>query len=529
MINKNREPSKTILHSADARQKLLEGVQTLASVVAATMGPKGRNVVIERTAGEFSMTKDGVTVASSIYLDDPLKNAGAQLVRQAAQKTADEAGDGTTTSTVLAQSLFSEGLALLEDGYNPVEINTQINTSVKKVIENLDKFTIDIKDENQIYQVALISANGDEKVANLVKDAFVAVSKDGAVTVDASNNVDSTLELTKGLRIGPNAGLISPYFINNFTKSTCELKEPKVLVVDGPVDKLDHILEVLEKCVENKNPLVIIGEEFNEDLTRMFIANREKDIWIVPLVAPHLGTKRQELLKDIAAVANTECFGGLSKKTIGSAVYEDLGTLDSIVLGKEYTTFVSAEDATESIKSRIEILTNTIDDTTPKEDKKDLNLRISKLKGGAAVIKVGGESRVEVQERKDRVDDAVAATQAALEEGIVWGGGHSYLHAIKYLDVPTFFKNALTMPCIFILLNAGEDAVHIEDILSTISKSKDGFGYNVLHKTYVDNLTESGIINPVKVDKRALINAASVATMLLTTEALIVNSRKVDD
>lgn len=529
------EQFKELKFGSEARNKVLAGVNTLAEAVKVTLGPKGRNVILEKAHGFGHITKDGVSVANEIYLKDKFENLGAQMVREVAEKTADMAGDGTTTSTVLAQAIVNEGMKAVAAGMNPMDLKRGIDLAVVNVVETLKKLASPVKDDEQLFQIAKISANGDEVIARIIADALKVIGAEGVVTVEEANGLETTLEVVKGMQV--HSGLLSPWFVTNPDKLTCEIKDCHVLITDKKLNSVDPILHLLNDAVSSDKPLLIIAGEYSTSVIQSLSLNREKSkgaIKIFAIAAPSYGERRSQILRDLAIVTGASCFDDCGTTDLKNVKFEHLGKAGSITISRENTTVVEGQGDVESIELRIKEIRQTLETEQSPDNRAFLKERLGKLVGGVGVIRVGGSTAIEVKEKKDRIDDAVSATKAAVEEGVVSGGGVSYIRCLPSLEElkPSntdqlvginIIKKAIQAPLISIANNAGFDGVVICGEVKKQSNELEGF--NALDGTYV-NMVESGIINPVKVDRVALQNAASIAGLLLTTEVMVGMIRK---
>lgn len=518
--------SKEILFSDNARNKLFEGIKQLNNAVKVTMGPKGRNVLIQKSYGAPSITKDGVSVAKEIELKDPVANMGAQLVKEVASKTADAAGDGTTTATVLAYSIFKEGLRNITAGANPVEVKRGMDKATAAIIDELKKISKTIKGKKEIAQVATISANSDEKIGNLIAEAMEKVGKDGVITVEEAKGIDDELNVVEGMQF--DRGYLSPYFVTNGDKMTIELDNPYVLLTDKKITSMKDILPLLESTMKSGKPLLIIAEDIEGEALTTLVVNKLRGVLNVAAVkAPGFGDRRKEMLKDIAILTGGQVISEELGSTLESATIDSLGQCGRISIDKDNTTIVDGKGKKDDVKTRIAQIKAQIETTTSDYDKEKLQERLAKLSGGVAVIKVGAASEVEMKEKKDRVDDALSATKAAVEEGIVVGGGVALIRASKKVKLNLsgdeaigydIIKRSIIAPLKQIAKNAGFDSgVVVNEI---INNSKDSYGFDASCGEYVD-MFDKGIIDPLKVGRIALQNAVSVSSLLLTTEATI--------
>lgn len=518
--------AKEIFYSDEARNKLYEGVKKLNDAVKVTMGPRGRNVLIQKSFGAPTITKDGVSVAKEVELKDSLENMGASLVREVASKTADQAGDGTTTATVLAHAIFKEGLRNITAGANPIEVKRGMDKACEAIVEELKKLSREVKDKKEIAQVATISANSDEKIGNLIADAMEKVGKDGVITVEEAKSINDELNVVEGMQF--DRGYLSPYFITNTEKMTAELSNPYILLFDKKIANLKDLLPVLEQIQKTGKPLLIIAEDIEGEALATLVVNKLRGVLNISAVkAPGFGDRRKAMLEDIAILTGGEVISEELGRTLESATIDDLGQASSVIIDKDNTTIVNGVGEKANIDARINQIKAQIAETTSDYDREKLQERLAKLSGGVAVIKVGAATETEMKEKKDRVDDALSATKAAVEEGIVIGGGAALIKAkgkIK-LDLKgdeaigaAIVERALRAPLRQIAENAGFDA---GVVVNSVENAKDeNTGFDAAKGEYV-NMLESGIIDPVKVERVALLNAVSVASMLLTTEATI--------
>ncbi|ENY9622472.1 chaperonin GroEL [Campylobacter coli] len=518
--------AKEIIFSDEARNKLYEGVKKLNDAVKVTMGPRGRNVLIQKSFGAPSITKDGVSVAKEVELKDSLENMGASLVREVASKTADQAGDGTTTATVLAHAIFKEGLRNITAGANPIEVKRGMDKACEAIVAELKKLSREVKDKKEIAQVATISANSDEKIGNLIADAMEKVGKDGVITVEEAKSINDELNVVEGMQF--DRGYLSPYFITNAEKMTVELSSPYILLFDKKITNLKDLLPVLEQIQKTGKPLLIIAEDIEGEALATLVVNKLRGVLNISAVkAPGFGDRRKAMLEDIAILTGGEVISEELGRTLESATIQDLGQASSVIIDKDNTTIVNGAGEKANIDARVNQIKAQIAETSSDYDREKLQERLAKLSGGVAVIKVGAATETEMKEKKDRVDDALSATKAAVEEGIVIGGGAALIKAkakIK-LDLQgdeaigaAIVERALRAPLRQIAENAGFDA---GVVVNSVENAKDeNTGFDAAKGEYV-NMLESGIIDPVKVERVALLNAVSVASMLLTTEATI--------
>ncbi|PAF53657.1 chaperonin GroL [Helicobacter sp. 13S00482-2] len=517
--------SKEIKFSDSARNKLYEGVKQLNDAVKVTMGPRGRNVLIQKSYGAPAITKDGVSVAKEIELADPIANMGAQLVKEVASKTADAAGDGTTTATVLAHSIFKEGLRNITAGANPIEVKRGMDKASEAIIAELKKASKKVGGKDEIAQVATISANSDDKIGKLIAEAMEKVGKDGVITVEEAKGINDELSVVEGMQF--DRGYLSPYFVTNADKMTTQLENAYVLLTDKKISSMKDILPLLEATMKGGKPLLIIAEDIEGEALTTLVVNKLRGVLNIAAVkAPGFGDRRKEMLKDIATLTGGQVISEELGKTLENAEISDLGQAARIVIDKDNTTIVDGKGKSSEVKDRIAQIKTQIQATTSDYDKEKLQERLAKLSGGVAVIKVGAASEVEMKEKKDRVDDALSATKAAVEEGIVIGGGAALIRATQKINLKLsgdeligyeIIKRAIKAPLAQIAMNAGYDA---GVVVNEVEKNKESFGFNASNGTYVDMFKE-GIIDPLKVARVALQNAVSVSSLLLTTEATI--------
>lgn len=519
---------KTIKFKEDARQKILKGVRTLTDAVKVTLGPKGRNVVIDKSYGTPHITKDGVTVAKEIELEDKFENMGAQMVKEVASKTADKAGDGTTTATVLAEAIYSEGLRNVAAGANPLDLKRGMEKALKTTVQELQKRSKKVKDRNEIAQVATISANNDHEIGEIIAQAMEKVGRDGTITVEEGKGFETELDVVKGMKF--DRGYLSAYFITNPESQECVLEDAYVLIYDKKISNIKEIIPLLQAVAESGRPLLIIAEDVEGEALAMLVVNRLRaGLKVCAVKAPGFGDRRKAMLQDIAVLTGAELISeelGLKLETV---TIEQLGRVKKAVMTKEETTLVEGAGSKAEINERAAQLKRQIEESTSDYDKEKLQERLAKLAGGVAVIRVGAATEIEMKEKKDRVDDAQRATAAAVEEGILPGGGTALVRcipAIKSLtdtlegDEKTGAKimvRALSAPLRQIAENAGQEGAII---LQQVEKMSETEGYNALTGTYVD-MIKAGILDPTKVVRCALENAVSVAAMLLTTEAIV--------
>jgi chaperonin GroEL len=525
--------AKEILFSLEARDQLKKGVDELANAVKVTLGPKGRNVIIEKKFGAPQITKDGVTVAKEIELSDPYQNAGAQLVKEVASKTGDDAGDGTTTATVLAQSIVAEGLKNVTAGANPMDLKRGIDKAVVKVVESIKAQSEEVGENfDKIEQVATISANNDPAIGALLADAMRKVSKDGVITIEEAKGTDTTIELVEGMQF--DRGYLSAYFVTNTEKMECEMEKPYILIYDKKISNLKDMLPILEPAVQTGRPLLIIAEDVDSEALTTLVVNRlRSQLKICAVKAPGFGDRRKEMLEDIAVLTGGLVISEEKGLSLEQATLEMLGTCDKVTVSKDNTTIVNGAGSKANIENRVNQIKSQIKTTTSDYDREKLQERLAKLSGGVAVLYVGAASEVEMKEKKARVDDALCATRAAIEEGIVPGGGVTYIRAIEVLeglkgdnaDETTgieIIKRAIEEPLRQIVANAGKEGAVVAQ---KVREGKDDFGYNARTDVY-ENMHPAGVVDPAKVTRVALENAASIAGMFLTTECVIVEKKE---
>jgi chaperonin GroEL len=520
--------AKQLLFKEEARAKILEGVEMLTRAVKVTMGPRGRNVVIDKKWGSPTITKDGVTVAKEIELKEPYQNMGAQMVREVASKTSDVAGDGTTTATVLAEAIFREGLKNVTAGANPMDLKRGIDKAVETVVEELRKLSKSVKENTEIKQVATISANGDTTVGEIIAEAFAKVGKDGTITVEEAKSMETTLEVVEGMQF--DNGYISPYFINDKDGMECTLEDAYILINEKKISNMKDLLPVLEKIAQAGKPIVVVAEDVEGEALATLVVNKLRGTLSVCAVkAPGFGDRRKAMLQDIAILTGGQVISddlGIKLENIGLG---DLGRVKSVRITKDDTTLIKGAGKEADIKARISQIKKQIEETTSDYDREKLQERLAKLAGGVAVINVGAATETEMKEKKARVEDALHATRAAVEEGVVAGGGTALIRTLKALEalIPTLdgdkkigvgiVKRAITEPLRVLANNAGlEGSVIVEKV----KNEKKTVGFDCEKEEYVD-MFEAGIIDPTKVTRSALQNAASIAGLLLTTEALV--------
>jgi len=519
--------AKQLIFDEQARQAILRGVQKLSKAVVATLGPKGRNVVIDKKYGSPTITKDGVTVAKEIELEDPYENMGAQMVREVASKTSDTAGDGTTTATVLAESIYREGLKFVTSGANPIGIQRGINKAVEAAVGQLDKITKKVKDKDEIRQVAAVSANWDFEIADKIAEAMDKVGKDGTITVEEAKSIETTLEVVEGMQF--DKGYLSPYFVTSAETMEVKLEDAYILNYEKKISSLKDLLPLLEKAARSGKPLLIIAEEVEGEALATLVVNKLRGTLNVCAVkAPGFGDRRKAMLEDIAVLTGGKFISEDLGIKLESIELTDLGRAKSIVVDKENTTIVEGGGKSSDIQGRVNQIRRQIEETTSDYDREKLQERLAKLAGGVAVINVGAATETEMKEKKARVEDALHATRAAVEEGIVAGGGVALIRCAAAIEAVktanedeqigvSIIKRAIESPLRALALNAGVEGSVIVD---AVKKSKGNEGYNVATGEYED-LVKAGIVDPKKVTRSALQNAASIAGLLLTTECLI--------
>jgi chaperonin GroEL len=523
--------AKEITFSTVAREQILRGVQILSDVVAVTLGPKGRNVVLEKSWGAPTVTKDGVTVAKEIDLADRFQNMGAQMVREVASKTSDVAGDGTTTATVLAAAIYSEGQRLVAAGHNPMSLKRGIDKAVEAIVAELKKISTKTQGKTEIAQVGTISANGDETIGNILADAMEKVGKEGVITVEEAKGLETTLKVVEGMQF--DRGYISPYFVTDPARMVVELDDPYILISERKISAMADLVAVLEQVVRTGRPIVIIAEEIEGEALATLVVNKLRGTLKVAAVkAPGFGDRRKEMLKDIAVLTGGQLVAEELGKKLDQITLNDLGRAKRITIDKENTTIVDGAGEKKDIEGRIKQIRAQIEETTSEYDREKLQERLAKLVGGVAVVQVGAATETEMKEKKARVEDALHATRAAVEEGIVPGGGVALVRSQKALDAlqldaeervgAQIVRRALEEPLRRIVGNAGLEG---SIVLQRVQEGQGGFGYNARTDKYED-LTQAGVIDPTKVTRTALQNAASVAGLLLTTEALIAEKVK---
>ena len=525
--------AKEIKFNIKAREELKNGVDALADAVKVTLGPKGRNVIIEKKFGAPHITKDGVTVAREVELDDPFQNMGAQLVKEVASKTGDQAGDGTTTATVLAQAIVNVGLKNVAAGANPMDLKRGIDKAVSAVVEGIKAQSQEVGDDlAKIENVARVSANNDEEIGSLIAEAMKRVKKEGVITVEEAKGTETTVDVVEGMQF--DRGYISPYFVTNGEKMECEMDSPFILLYDKKISNLKDILPVLETVAQSGRPLLIIAEDVDNEALATLVVNRLRgSLKICAVKAPGFGDRRKDMLEDIAILTGGTVVSDMKGMQLNQVTVNDLGTAEKVTVNKDNTTIVNGAGSKEAIAQRVAQIKSQIEATTSSYDKEKLQERLAKLAGGVAVLYIGAPSEVEMKEKKDRVDDALSATRAAIAEGIVPGGGVAYIRCLPKLDELkgdnddentgiAIIRRAIEEPLRQIVENAGvEGAV----IVQKVKEGKGDFGYNARTDTF-ENFFETGVIDPAKVTRVALENAASIAGMFLTTECVIADKKE---
>ena len=525
--------AKEIRFNEEGRNAILRGVNALADTVKVTLGPKGRNVIIEKSFGSPLITKDGVSVAKEIELENKFENMGAQLVKEVASKTSDVAGDGTTTATVLAQAIYRQGAKLVAAGHNPMELKRGIDKSVEAIVGQLQAISKPIKDHKEIAQVGTISANNDKTIGDIIAEAMEKVGKEGVITVEEAKSMETSLETVEGMQF--DRGYLSPYFVSDPERMEATLENAVILIYDKKISNMKDMLPVLEQTAKSGRPLMIIAEDIEGEALATLVVNKLRGVLNVCAVkAPGFGVRRKAMLEDIAVLTGGKVISEETGFKLENTTIDMLGRAKRIVVDKDNTTIIDGDGADAEIQGRVKQIRAQIEDTSSDYDREKLQERLAKLVGGVAVIKVGAATETEMKEKKARVEDALHATRAAVDEGIVPGGGVAFIRALSALDSlaldaeqqfgVTIIKSALEAPIRQIADNAGIDASIVVD---KVKNGKDSFGYNAADDTYVDML-EAGIIDPTKVSRCALQNAASVAGLMLTTEAMIAEKPKKD-
>ena len=521
--------AKEIHFNTESRENLRKGVDILANAVKVTLGPKGRNVILDKKFGAPTVTKDGVSVAKEIELKDPVENMGAQLVKEVASKTADDAGDGTTTATVLAQAIFNTGIKNVAAGANPMDLKRGIDKAVQSVVENLKSQSKDIKDSSEISQVATVSANNDHEIGKMIADAMDKVGKDGVITVEEAKGTETEVKTVEGMQF--DRGYLSPYFVTNSDKMEAELENPYILIYDKKISAMKELLPVLEAVSQTGKPLLIIAEDIEGEALATIVVNKIRGALKVAAVkAPGFGDRRKAMLEDIAILTGGTVISEERGYKLESATIDYLGTAEKVNIDKDNTTVVSGAGKKDDIVARVNQLKKQIETTTSEYDKEKLQERLAKLSGGVAILYVGAATEVEMKEKKDRVDDALHATRAAVQEGIVAGGGTAFLRAIPALDKlklenddqntgVLIVKTALESPIRTIVENSGGEG---SVVIQNIKEGKGDYGYNAAVDKF-ESMFKAGIIDPTKVSRLALENAASIAGLLITTECVVVD------
>ncbi len=519
--------AKNIIFDQDARNAIKKGVDKLAEAVKVTLGPKGRNVIVDKKFGAPSFTKDGVTVAKEIELKDPIENMGAQLVKEVASKTADDAGDGTTTATALAQSIFSTGIKNVAAGANPMDLKRGIEKAVSAVVKNLASQSKPISDSAEIAQVATISANNDSEIGNMIADAMDKVGKDGVITVEEAKGTETDVKTVEGMQF--DRGYLSPYFVTNTEKMEVELESPYILIYDKKISSMKELLPVLETVAQTGKPLLIIAEDVDGEALATLVVNKIRgSLKIAAVKAPGFGDRRKAMLEDIAILTGGAVISEERGYKLENATLEYLGSVEKANIDKDNTTLVNGAGKKDDITARISQIKSQVESTTSDYDREKLQERLAKLSGGVAILYIGAATEVEMKEKKDRVDDALHATRAAVQEGVVAGGGVALIRALSSLegidavnnDERTginIIKTALESPLRIIVENAGAEA---SVVVQRVKEGTDDFGYNARNDQY-ENMFEAGVIDPTKVTRLALENAASIAALLITTECVI--------
>jgi chaperonin GroEL len=525
--------AKIIKFDTEVRSGLKEGVDKLANAVKVTLGPKGRNVILQKQFGVPHITKDGVSVAKEIELEDPIENIGAQLVKEVAQKTADQAGDGTTTATVLAQEIFSLGIKNVTAGANPMDLKRGIEDAVRIVVDELAKLSKPVATSTEIEQVATVSANNDASIGSMIATAMEKVGKDGIITVEEAKGIETEVKTVEGMQI--DKGFLSPYFVTNQESMEAELENPYILIYDKRISTLKEILPILESTAQTNKPLLIIAEDVDGEALGALVVNKMRgSLKVAAVKAPAFGDRRKEVLEDIAVLTGGTVISEEVGLTLDKVTIKDLGTAEKITIDKDTTTFINGGGNTESIKARIDLIKNQIDKSTSDYDKEKLQERLSKLSGGVAIIYIGATTEVEMKEKKDRVDDALHATRAAVAEGIIPGGGTALIRAQLALDNVRVDKSddyhtgilivrkAIEAPLRTIVQNGGGSA---EVVINEVAGGSGNMGYNARTEKFED-LVVAGIIDPTKVTRLALQNASSIASLLLTTECVVATKKE---
>jgi len=526
--------AKEIHFNTESRENLRKGVDILANAVKVTLGPKGRNVILDKKFGAPTVTKDGVSVAKEIDLKDAVENMGAQLVKEVASKTADDAGDGTTTATVLAQAIFNTGIKNVAAGANPMDLKRGVDKAVKAVVENLKSQSKDIKDSSEISQVATVSANNDHEIGKMIADAMDKVGKDGVITVEEAKGTETDVKTVEGMQF--DRGYLSPYFVTNSDKMEAELENPYILIYDKKISAMKELLPILEAVSQTGKPLLIIAEDIEGEALATIVVNKIRgSLKIAAVKAPGFGDRRKSMLEDLAILTGGTVISEERGYKLESATIDYLGTSEKVNIDKDNTTVVSGAGKKADISARVNQIKKQIESTTSEYDKEKLQERLAKLSGGVAILYVGAATEVEMKEKKDRVDDALHATRAAVQEGIVAGGGTAFLRAINSLDSLELenddqntgiliVKPALESPIRTIVENSGGEG---SVVIQKIKEGKGDYGYNAAQDKF-ESMFKAGIIDPTKVSRLALENAASIAGLLITTECVVVDEPETD-
>jgi chaperonin GroEL len=523
--------AKVLQYDEEARKSILKGVNTLADAVKVTLGPKGRNVILEKTFGAPTVTKDGVTVAKEIELEDKFENMGAQMVREVASRTSDVAGDGTTTATILAQAIYREGAKSVAAGYNPMDIKRGIEKAVQIVVDELGKLTKPTKDQKEIAQVGTISANNDEAIGNIIAEAMNKVGKEGVITVEEAKGLETELDIVEGMQF--DRGYLSPYFITNPEKMEVNYEDPYILIYDKKISNMKELLPILEQIAKMGKPLMIISEDIEGEALATLVVNKLRGtLHVVGVKAPGFGDRRKAMLEDIAVLTGGKLISEEMGAKLENAKIEDLGRCRKLTIDKDNTTIIDGAGERASLEGRVKQIRAQIDETTSDYDREKLQERLAKLVGGVAVIKVGAATETELKEKKARVEDALNATRAAVEEGIVPGGGVAYIRCIPALEKlaldgdqqvgVSIVKKALEEPLKMIAQNAGAEG---NIVVEKVKDKKGSFGFNAATDDYED-LVKAGVIDPKKVTRFALQNASSVASLMLTTQCMVAEKPK---
>tara|TARA_X000001036_G_scaffold250355_1_gene233184 strand:- start:80 stop:1720 length:1641 start_codon:yes stop_codon:yes gene_type:complete len=521
--------AKEIFFDTESRENLKKGVDILANAVKVTLGPKGRNVILDKKFGAPNVTKDGVSVAKEIDLKEPIENMGAQLVKEVASKTADDAGDGTTTATVLAQAIFANGIKNVAAGANPMDLKRGIDKAVVNVVENLKSQSKDIKGSNEISQVATVSANNDSEIGDMIANAMEKVGKDGVITVEEAKGTETEVKTVEGMQF--DRGYLSPYFVTNSDKMEAELEDPYILIYDKKISNMKELLPILEAVSQSGKPLMIIAEDIEGEALATIVVNKIRgSLKVAAVKAPGFGDRRKAMLEDIAILTGGTVISEERGYKLESATIDYLGNAEKINIDKDNTIIVSGNGKKADINARVNQIKQQIDNTTSEYDKEKLQERLAKLSGGVAILYVGAATEVEMKEKKDRVDDALHATRAAVQEGIVAGGGIAFIRSLKSLDKLSLdnedqntgiaiIKSALEAPIRTIVENSGEEG---SVIIQKVKEGKGDYGYNASSGKY-ESMFNAGIIDPTKVTRLSLENAASISSLLITTECVVVD------